>query len=101
MLQVFNAVQQFTIIKELCELEQFKQNEEVKELKIKLYTRYGNLAKETISKSELIVKTKHWLEKYPKALEQYNESLAKYESGIFERNTLDDMRLAFELLDLN
>ena len=32
------------------------------------------------------------------ALKQYDSALAKYEGGIFERNTLDDMRLAFELL---
>ena len=29
---------------------------------------------------------------------QYESALSKYESGIFERNTLDDMRLSFELL---
>ena len=31
-------------------------------------------------------------------MKQYESALAKYEGGIFERNTLDDMRLAFELL---
>lgn len=67
-------------------------------MKIKLFTRYGNLATEKISETELIQKTKHWLSKHPNALKQYESALAKYEGGIFERNTLDDMRLAFELL---
>lgn len=97
-LQAFNNIQQFTIIKDLCELPFFEGNEKVKDLKIKLYTRYGNLSTEKITKTELITDTKHWLEICPQSLEQYNNALAKYEGGIFERNTLDDMRLSFELL---
>lgn len=97
-LQAFNAEQQFRIIKELCELPLFKDNSSIAELKTKLYTRYGNLATEKISETELIQKTKHWLSNYDAALKQYENALAKYEGGIFERNTLDDMRLAFELL---
>lgn len=97
-LQAFNATQQFGIIKDLCNLDFFNDNEDVKKLKTNLYVRYGHLAAEKITNTELVVKTKHWLERHPLALEQYNNSLAKYEGGIFERNTLDDMRLAFELL---
>lgn len=97
-LQAFSDVQQFTIIKELCDLDFFKDNETAQKLKVMLYTRYGNLAEEKLTSTELVVKTKHWLNKYPAALEQYNSSLTKYEGGIFERNTLDDMRLSFELL---
>ena len=97
-LQAFNNVQQFNIIRDLCNLDFFNDNEDVKKLKTNLYIRYGNLATEKITNTELVVKTKHWLERHSQALEQYNNSLAKYESGIFERNTLDDMRLAFELL---
>lgn len=97
-IQAFNPEQQFRIIKELCELPFFKGNEAVADLKVKLYTRYGNLAKEKISETELIQKTKHWLGNYPNALVQYENALAKYEGGLFERNTLDDMRLSFELL---
>ena len=97
-LRVFEAAEQFRIIKELCEIPALCDIEKVKELKIKLFTRYGNLATEKISETELIQKTKHWLSKHPNALKQYESALAKYEGGIFERNTLDDMRLAFELL---
>lgn len=97
-LQAFSDVQQFTIIKELCDLDFFKDNEAAQKLKVMLYTRYGDLAEEKLASTELVVKTKHWLSKYPAALEQYSSALTKYEGGIFERNTLDDMRLSFELL---
>lgn len=60
--------------------------------------KYGVLANEKLSENELVQETKHWLSDYPNALKQYESALAKYEAGIFDRNTLDDMRLAFELL---
>ena len=97
-LKVFAAPEQFRIIKELCELPALCDQEKVKELKLRLFSRYGNLATEKISETQLIQKTKHWLSHHPDALKQYESALAKYEGGIFERNTLDDMRLAFELL---
>lgn len=97
-LKVFAAPEQFRIIKELCELPTLCEQEKVKELKLRLFSRYGNFATEKISETELIQKTKHWLSNHPDALKQYESALAKYEGGIFERNTLDDMRLAFELL---
>lgn len=97
-LKVFDAAEQFRIIKELCEAPSLCEQEKVKDLKLRLFARYGNLSTEKISETELIQKTKHWLTNYPNALKQYESALAKYESGIFERNTLDDMRLAFELL---
>ena len=97
-LKVFAAPEQFRIIKELCELPALCDQEKVKELKLRLFSRYGNLATEKISETELVQKTKHWLSNHPDALKQYESALAKYEGGIFERNTLDDMRLAFELL---
>ena len=97
-LKVFAAPEQFRIIKELCELPALCDQEKIKDLKLKLFSRYGNLATEKISETELVQETKHWLANYPSALKQYENALAKYEGGIFERNTLDDMRLAFELL---
>lgn len=97
-LQAFNDKQQFQIIKELTELDYFKKNETAQKLKVQLYTRYGYLAEGNISDTELIIKTKHWLSNHPLSLKQYDSALSKYEAGIFERNTLDDMRLSFELL---
>ena len=97
-LNAFEAAEQFRIIKELCELPGLCRLEKVNELRLKLFTRYGNLATEKISETELVQKTKHWLADYPNSLKEYESALAKYEGGIFQRNTLDDMRLAFELL---
>ena len=97
-LQAFSAKQQFQIIVELSELEFFKNNENAKKLKVQLYTRYGFLAEESLLNTELVVKTKHWLQNHQDSLNQYTSALTKYEGQIFERNTLDDMRLSFELL---
>ena len=41
-----------------------------------------------------------FLAKYPDVLKQYKSAKEKYEKGIYERNVLDDMRLALELLVL-
>jgi hypothetical protein len=97
-LQAFNVKQQFRIIKELCELDCFSGNKDAKKLKEQLYVKYGFLAEDNLTNTELVVKTKHWLANYSDALQEYNNALTKYESGSFERNTLDDMRLSFELL---
>ncbi len=97
-LRCFEDVEQFKIIKDLCELPFFEDEEEVKKLKTALYRRFGSLAKETFSETELIQTTKHWLSNYPKALELYESALVKFEGGFWERNTLDDIRLSFELL---
>ena len=97
-LNEFSASEQFHIIKELCELDEFRNSEATADLKKKLYIRYGNLSADKLSETELIQKTKHWLANHPASLKQYESALDKYESGIFERNTLDDIRLSFELL---
>lgn len=97
-LNSFSASEQFQIIKDICDLDMFKDDESVNKLRIKMFGRYGNLSAEKLSDTELVQKTKHWLSGHPSALSQYENALTKYENGIFERNTLDDIRLAFELL---
>jgi hypothetical protein len=47
---------------------------------------------------ELISDVQHLLGRCPEALAPYQSALAKYESGEFKRNVLDDIRLSFELL---
>lgn len=42
-----------------------------------------------------------FLAKYPNVLKPYKSAKEKYERGIYERNVLDDMRLALELLVKN
>ncbi len=100
-LKSFSPKQQFKIIKELAELPHFENNAGVKDLKIKLISRYGSLgegnAKEEINES-LIEETQHWLSEYPEALKLYNDCLEKHSNGIHQRNLLDDLRLALETL---
>lgn len=100
-LKFISAEHQFKIIKELCELNQFKDNKNVKDLKIKLISRYGHLASagegEKINET-LIEETKHWLSDYPESLKLYQEALTKFESKIYQRNLLDDLRLSLEKL---
>jgi len=97
-IKVFNDKEQFQIIKELCELQIFEKNENVAKLKVKLFQQYGILAESSITNTVLVQQTRHWLEDYPESLKQYNSAATKIEGGIFERNALDDLRLALELL---
>lgn len=94
----FTDEQKFQIINELCALSKLCNVDEVKNLKEKLFIRYGHFAKDKISQTELVVKTQHWLEDYGSALKEYNLALEKFEKGIYQRNILDDVRLSFELL---
>jgi DNA-directed RNA polymerase subunit RPC12/RpoP len=47
--------------------------------------------------SKLINETRNILHKHPKAEKLFNTALDKYSKGVYERNLLDDMRLALEL----
>jgi hypothetical protein len=98
-LDKFSPEQQFKIIKELCEHDIFKENIEVKNLKVQLLTRYGKLNKDAEAVNEtLIDETRHWLNDYPDSLRIYEGALLKFNSKAFERNLLDDLRLSLELL---
>lgn len=94
----FSVSQQAEIIQDLCSLEKFEDDEEIKEVQHLLIEQYGYLFDNALSQSELIKDTKHWLSEYPDSLKQYENALSKYNSGIFNRNTLDDMRLSLELM---
>lgn len=100
-LKAFKPEQQYRIIRELCDLEQFKGNSDVKDLKIKLVSRYGQLANngnpDEINEA-LIEETKHWLQSYPDSLKLYQEALSKFNNQVYQRNLLDDLRLSLELL---
>ena len=102
-LMAFNGQQQYRIIKELCDHYSFPpgSNNERKQLKIRLLTRYDHLSPESESSEineTLIEETRHWLDGYPEVLEIYNNALVKYEGQVFHRNLLDDLRLALEKL---
>lgn len=93
----FSEKQQVMIIKELCNLPRFKNNEDAKKIIIKLNSKFSNNLNDELTNKE-IEKTVNCLNKYDKALKPYKEALEKYEKGIYERNVLDDMRVSLELL---
>lgn len=98
-LEKFAPEQQFKIIRELTELEKFKDVKEVRDLKLKLITRYGHLNTEADKVNEILIEeTKHWLHGYDNALKVYLSALEKFKNNIFERNLLDDLRLSLEIL---
>jgi hypothetical protein len=102
-LKSFSAEQQFEIISELSnDINSSKENlEDLKKLKISLVGNYKelaiSLAKDRINDS-LIEETQHWLAEYPEVFAVYSEALQKYSNNIFERNTLDDIRVSLEIL---
>ena len=100
-LKAFLPEQRFQIIKELCELEKFKTNKNVKDLKFKLLAKYPNLAENGgmfLINESLIDETSCWLKEYPDSLKLYEDALKKYKGKIFERNLLDDLRVSLEKL---
>ena len=70
-------------------------------LKVKLFSEYQEFSDqdnvEAIHKT-LIIETRHWLSDHPEVKELLDDALQKHEHGIFKRNTLDDLRLALEIL---
>ena len=97
-LQQFSGEEQYQIIQDLCALSKFQGNEEVSEVLDLLQEKYSYFSPEPISKSQLVQKTQHWLEKYPQAKQVYDSALSKIEKEQYERNALDDMRLSLEIL---
>ena len=95
----FTPEQQFQIIIELSENEKFKTVESVIALKQKLVSQYSNLVvRQTTVDKELVLQTKHFLEKFPAAYKPYRSGIEKFEANLYERNCLDDLRLSLELL---
>ena len=100
-LMVFSPEQQFKIIRELCDLDVFKDNRRVKDLKIKLISRYSHLGSEVQDdkiNEALINEARHWLSDYPDSLKLYEDALSKFENKVYQRNLLDDLRLCLEKL---
>ncbi len=89
---------QYKIIEDFCNFPGVSSDNEIQELLNTLHGEYSSFASDSLSNTSLIQTTKHWLDNYPDAKKQYDSALSKVEKGLYERNTLDDMRLALELL---
>ncbi len=101
--EAFSPSQQYVILKELARHSSFpvKPDHEREELIHRLVTRYSHLDPHDAPAEvnlTLIEETKHWLDGYPPSLVLYERALQKYELQTHERNLLDDLRLALELL---
>ena len=102
-LKRFEPEEQYKIIKELCEHPNLPQPvpDSVNNLKIQLIARYsdqfGAVCSETLNVT-LVEEAKHWLSDFPHSLKLYETALTKFNNNVFERNLLDDLRLALELL---
>lgn len=82
----------------MCESDYFQGQPEATELLKTLHNKYPQLYSLPLESTTLVKDTKHWLQNYPKVLEQYNSAFQKLKLEQFERNVLDDMRLSLELL---
>lgn len=96
----FNSKQQYLMIMELCNMDSFADKKETKEIQSLLIERYGHFAPNLSAEIDdiIISETKHFLDSHPDAKEAYENALAKYKANSFERNLVDDLRLAYELL---
>jgi len=102
-IMAFPSKWRYKIIRELCDHKVIQQlnASEANKLKVQLFTRYGHLSGEasaTDLNHALIEETRHWLSAFPKSLDLYNGAQQKREHGVFDRNVLDDLRLALETL---
>ena len=98
----FAPKQQYQIVRELCDrLDPHGTVGPLVSLKVKLLTEYGEFADQDNASAihkTLVVETRHWLEAYPDVRKLFEEALQKHDHGVFKRNTLDDLRLALEIL---
>jgi hypothetical protein len=98
----FSGPQKHRILRELADCSGFTtKSPERQKLKIALATKYKELDSEigasTVNEA-LIQETRHWLDACPPSLAIYNDAIGKYRTGLFQRNVLDDLRLALETL---
>jgi hypothetical protein len=98
----FAPKQQYQVIRELCDrLNPDGSNTQLVTLKVKLLSEYSEFADQDNSTDvhrTLLIETRHWLSNFPEVRKLFDESLLKHDHGVFKRNTLDDLRLALEIL---
>jgi hypothetical protein len=99
----FPGAWRYTIIRELCDNPtiQERNGAAANNLKARLFTQYGHLNAQSSASDlnhALVEETKHWLSAFPKPLGLYEQADQKLLHGMFDRNVLDDLRLALETL---
>jgi len=102
-LLAFSEAQRYRIILDLCDHPsvQARNRDAGRKIKLQLMARYGHLGTESLGaevNEQLVEQTRHWLGTFPDVLERFNQALEKYQSRVFVRNLLDDLRLSLEKL---
>ena len=102
-LEAFPPHVQFELLRSLFDHPQLldRNPDGSRKLKVQLLTRYNHLAahpERSDINEELVEETRHWLGSYPEVRELYETAIEKYRTGAFERNVLDNLRLALEIL---
>lgn len=97
-LQSFTEEQQFKIIKELCEsvLTQNPANKDVAKVLKLLLKNYGSIYSNDKIDRNIINETNTWLTASSRAKEEFEKAIQSYDNSIYNRYTLDSIRLAFE-----
>ena len=97
-LQSFTEEQQFKIIKELCEsvLAQNPANKDVAKILKLLLKNYGSVYSSDKIDRNIINETNTWLTASSRAKEEFEKAIQSYDNSIYNRYTLDSIRLAFE-----
>ena len=96
--QSFTEEQQFKIIKELCEsvLAQNPANKDVAKILKLLLKNYGSVYSNDKIDRNIINETNTWLTASSRAKEEFEKAIQSYDNSIYNRYTLDSIRLAFE-----
>lgn len=101
-LAAFAPKQQYQIIRALCDrVDPTGEQPEIVKLKTQLFRQFAGCADQdqlTDVHRTLLVETRHWLAEHAESRKLFDEALQKHDHGVFRRNTLDDLRLALELL---
>ena len=97
-LQSFTEEQQFKIIKELCEsvLAQNPANKDVAKILKLLLKNYGSVYSNDKIDRNIINETNTWLTASSREKEEFEKAIQSYDNSIYNRYTLDSIRLAFE-----
>ncbi|EGO9279020.1 MULTISPECIES: hypothetical protein [Enterococcus] len=97
-LQAFTEEQQFKIIKDLCErvLTQNPANKDVAKVLKLLLKNYGSVYSSDKIDRNIINETNTWLAASSRAKKEFEKAIQSYDNSIYNRYTLDSIRLAFE-----
>ena len=97
----FEGKDQYAFIEEATHEIHMTGKPKIKELRQLLKEKYGSRfapREEQGISQHLVEETKHWLSPYPGALRLYTSAEEKYHAQRYQRNLLDDLRLALESL---